>query len=56
MTIIAATEKGKTMNKEIKKATNYLIALLDNCWDGDLVDEVCMRVSSNDPFEEIDDE
>lgn len=44
------------MNEEIKRAANYLIALLDQCWDGDLVDEVCARVSSNAPFEEIDDE
>lgn len=44
------------MEQTIKKIANTLMMLLENCGDADLVDEVCARVSSNVPFEEVYDE
>ena len=40
------------MKAEIMKLTNRLLMLLECCGDEELADEVCARVSSNDPFDE----
>ena len=41
------------MNKaQIMRLANQLIEALDNCQDGDFVDEVCVNVASNVPFDE----
>lgn len=36
---------------EIMMVVNSLIDMLECCGDGNFVDEVCMRVSCNDPFD-----
>lgn len=42
------------MKAKIMRLTNALLSALDSCYDEDLVDEVCARVSSYDPFDEDD--
>lgn len=40
------------MKSEIMKLANQLCEALDNCSDGEFVDDVIYRVSCNDPFDE----
>lgn len=36
----------------IMRITNELLSALESYWDEDLVDRVCIAISSNEPFDE----